>query len=181
MEAKPVLAFSAALVIGAASGYVAGIRSQPPSGTPPGVTNAVAPAPQRPDVGTTNAGPTSNAHHGTVATLSGDWAADLHAAVALFPATARADRIRELAAGCPTVRMLGWVPSVVPYLERVRVSLLPLLHGAGTKRKLIQSLAIGTPAPWDFQPHVDASRSYIRNHMDLDDLEARARFPRART
>lgn len=42
------------------------------------------------------------------------------------------------------------------------------------------SLSIGTPAPWDYQPPRDASREYIRNHMDLDDLEARARFPRVR-
>jgi len=55
------------------------------------------------------------------------------------------DAIRGLAAGWPTVRMLGWVPSVVPYLERVRASLIPLLHGAGTKRKMIQTLSIGTP------------------------------------
>jgi GT2 family glycosyltransferase/glycosyltransferase involved in cell wall biosynthesis len=46
----------------------------------------------------------------------------------------------------PHVRLVGWVPSVVPYLERARVSLIPLLYGAGTKRKLIQSLMVGTPA-----------------------------------
>jgi choline-sulfatase len=31
---------------------------------------------------------------------------------------------------------------------------------------------------WDWQPRQDATRQYIRNHMDLDDLEAAARFPR---
>lgn len=55
------------------------------------------------------------------------------------------DEVRSIAAGWPAVRPLGWVPSVVPYFERVRVSLLPVLHGAGTKRKLIQALATGTP------------------------------------
>jgi glycosyltransferase involved in cell wall biosynthesis len=55
------------------------------------------------------------------------------------------DRVRKCAAGLPFVRVLGWVPSIVPYLERVRVSLAPLLHGAGTKRKVIQPLAVGTP------------------------------------
>ena len=49
------------------------------------------------------------------------------------------------------------------------------------RHAVVSALSIGTPAPWDFQPHVDASRSYIRNHMDLDDLEARARYPRVRT
>lgn len=55
------------------------------------------------------------------------------------------DEVRGIAADWPAVRLLGWVPSVVPYFERVRVSLLPVLHGAGTKRKLIQALATGTP------------------------------------
>lgn len=48
------------------------------------------------------------------------------------------------------------------------------------RHAVVSALSLGTPAPWDFQPHTDASRSYIRNHMDLDDLEARARYPRVR-
>ena len=47
--------------------------------------------------------------------------------------------------GLPNVRMVGWVPSVVPYLERARVSVVPLLHGAGVKGKVLESLATGTP------------------------------------
>ncbi|AET91855.1 choline-sulfatase [Burkholderia sp. YI23] len=42
-------------------------------------------------------------------------------------------------------------------------------HFAATTRGTIQS--------WDWQPHVDASQRYMRNHIDLDDLEAMARFP----
>jgi hypothetical protein len=30
---------------------------------------------------------------------------------------------------------------------------------------------------WDFPSFRDASREYVRNSMDLDDFEARARFP----
>ena len=56
------------------------------------------------------------------------------------------DEIRRHGAGLPYVRMIGWVPSVVPYLERARLSVLPLRYGAGTKRKLLQTLAVGTPA-----------------------------------
>ncbi len=44
------------------------------------------------------------------------------------------------------VRLVGWVPSVLPYLQRARVSLIPLCYGAGTKRKLMQSLMVGTPS-----------------------------------
>jgi GT2 family glycosyltransferase len=45
----------------------------------------------------------------------------------------------------PHVHAVGWVPAVEPYLERARVSLVPLRHGAGTKGKVLQSLLAGTP------------------------------------
>ena len=39
------------------------------------------------------------------------------------------------------------------------------------------ALRTGTQAPWDFSPSYEASRRYIRNHRDLADLEAMARYP----
>jgi glycosyltransferase involved in cell wall biosynthesis len=56
------------------------------------------------------------------------------------------ERIYSYANGLDNVRMVGWVPSVVPYLAHARISVIPLLHGAGTKRKLIQALMVGTPS-----------------------------------
>ena len=47
--------------------------------------------------------------------------------------------------GIRNVKMVGWVPSVVPYLERARVCVVPLLHGAGVKGKVVESLMAGTP------------------------------------
>jgi GT2 family glycosyltransferase len=47
--------------------------------------------------------------------------------------------------GAPQVRIAGWVPSVEPYLHGGRLSVVPLRFGAGTKRKLVQSLLAGTP------------------------------------
>ncbi len=44
------------------------------------------------------------------------------------------------------VRMVGWVPNLKPYIETARISVIPLLYGAGTKRKVIQTLMAGTPA-----------------------------------
>jgi GT2 family glycosyltransferase/glycosyltransferase involved in cell wall biosynthesis len=55
------------------------------------------------------------------------------------------DDIRALAAGLPGVVMVGWVASIRPYLTYGRVFMAPLLHGAGTKRKVIQALMVGTP------------------------------------
>ncbi len=47
------------------------------------------------------------------------------------------------------------------------------------RRRLVDTaLMTGTTKPWDYQPFRDASRQYMRNTVDLDDLEAMARFPR---
>jgi choline-sulfatase len=40
-----------------------------------------------------------------------------------------------------------------------------------------KALGHGIQAPWDFAPTYEASRRYIRNHMDLNDLETMARYP----
>jgi glycosyltransferase involved in cell wall biosynthesis len=45
----------------------------------------------------------------------------------------------------PGVRLVGWVPTVTPYVERSRIGVVPLLHGAGVKGKVIQSMMAGTP------------------------------------
>jgi choline-sulfatase len=47
------------------------------------------------------------------------------------------------------------------------------------RRRIAVSAALrtGTPAAWDFTPAYGASRRYIRNHMDLGDIERLARYP----
>jgi hypothetical protein len=45
----------------------------------------------------------------------------------------------------PNVRMVGWVPSLLPYLHHALLTVAPLRYGAGTKRKVIQALMAGTP------------------------------------
>jgi choline-sulfatase len=47
------------------------------------------------------------------------------------------------------------------------------------RRRLVdEALTKGEPKAWDFQPFKDAANSYVRKTISLDDLEARARFPR---
>jgi choline-sulfatase len=47
------------------------------------------------------------------------------------------------------------------------------------RRRLVDAaLKVGEPRAWDFQPMRDASKQYVRNTIPLDELEARARFPR---
>ena len=60
---------------------------------------------------------------------------------------------------------------------------LPELHqsvlNSQRRRRLVYSaLTKGRLTSWDHQPWVDASQQYMRNHIDLDDLERRARFPK---
>jgi choline-sulfatase len=46
------------------------------------------------------------------------------------------------------------------------------------RRRLVDAaLSKGKIQSWDFQPFRKASRQYVRNSIDLDDLEAMARFP----
>jgi choline-sulfatase len=46
------------------------------------------------------------------------------------------------------------------------------------RRKLVdRALRQGTNSPWDFQPFQEAAQKYMRNHLDLNVLERRARFP----
>jgi choline-sulfatase len=59
---------------------------------------------------------------------------------------------------------------------------IPALHAqvlaSQRRRRLVgKALAKGKLTSWDRQPHVDASQQFMRNHIDLDDLERRARFP----
>ncbi|RRV41023.1 choline-sulfatase [Pseudomonas sp. o96-267] len=59
---------------------------------------------------------------------------------------------------------------------------IPAIHAATLasqrRRRLVaEALSQGILTSWDHQPMVDASQQYMRNHIDLDDLERRARFP----
>jgi choline-sulfatase len=59
---------------------------------------------------------------------------------------------------------------------------MPAIHQATLasqrRRRLVaEALSLGKLKSWDHQPLVDASQQYMRNHIDLDDLERRARYP----
>ena len=54
---------------------------------------------------------------------------------------------------------------------------------ASQARRLVvyDALRNGAYYPWDYQPLRDASERYMRNHMDLNILEERQRFPRGQS
>lgn len=48
------------------------------------------------------------------------------------------------------------------------------------RRRLVNAaLRTGTVTPWDYTPPTDGTRQYMRNHLDLNDVERSTRFPRA--
>jgi choline-sulfatase len=49
------------------------------------------------------------------------------------------------------------------------------------RRVVGEALTHGRAPDWDYAPPYDASRRYIRNHTDLGDLEATARYPSVRS
>jgi choline-sulfatase len=80
-------------------------------------------------------------------------------------------------------------PAHVRLVERFRVVLADrwdldaftkeVLASQARRRLVYEALRNGSYFPWDFQPLRLASERYMRNHMDLNVLEAQARFPRA--
>ncbi|MCZ2720080.1 hypothetical protein O1D97_00085 [Marinomonas sp. 15G1-11] len=46
------------------------------------------------------------------------------------------------------------------------------------RRLVVSALNKGKKKSWDHQPFFDSSEMYMRNHIDLDDLETRSRFPK---
>lgn len=52
-----------------------------------------------------------------------------------------------------------------------------VLESQRRRRMIARALSRGEVKAWDHQPFVDASTQYMRNTIDLDDLEKRARFP----
>ncbi len=53
-----------------------------------------------------------------------------------------------------------------------------VLESQARRRLIDAAMRRGRPHGWDWQPPRDATREYIRTHMDLDELEAKARLPR---
>ena len=48
-----------------------------------------------------------------------------------------------------------------------------------SRRRLVnRALRTGRPTPWEYTPPQDGSTAYMRNHLDLNVVEARNRFPR---
>lgn len=100
------------------------------------------------------------------------------------------DQLYDLATDPDEVRNLADDPAFAATVAAFRAEVaarwdLPALERAviasQRRRRLIAAAAeVGARQSWDFQPFRDAAQQYVRGHMDLEDLEAAARFPRVR-
>ena len=53
-----------------------------------------------------------------------------------------------------------------------------VLQDQARRRFVMEALRSGVHTPWEFTPRRDASNEYMRNHLDLNDVERNARWPR---
>jgi choline-sulfatase len=95
-----------------------------------------------------------------------DLAADPGEAANLAADPAHAGRAAEMAAEVAARWDLAAFDAAVRASQARRHAVYPALRR-------------GAYHPWDFQPCEPAAERYMRNHMDLNVLEAQARFPRA--
>jgi choline-sulfatase len=59
-------------------------------------------------------------------------------------------------------------------LEGLRREVIASQH----RRRLVsRALMTGRHTPWDFEPLQDAANRFMRNHLDLNEVEAKSRFP----
>jgi len=53
-----------------------------------------------------------------------------------------------------------------------------VLADQAERRLLTKALRSGRFTPWDYSPPCDGTQQYMRNHLDLNDVERLARWPR---
>jgi len=101
------------------------------------------------------------------------------------------DQLYDLARDPDELRNLAIIPEHAALVAQLREEVaarwdLPTIEreviASQRRRRVVAAAnAAGALHSWDWQPPRDASREYIRSHMDLELLEAVARFPRVRT
>ena len=97
------------------------------------------------------------------------------------------DQLYDLRADPDERRNLAGDPSQAGLLAQLRAEVAQRWNLAQVHQEVLASqqrrhlvygaLRKGKYTPWDFQPLRDATRQYVRNDQELNDLEAMARFP----
>ena len=98
----------------------------------------------------------------------------------LFDLVADPDELDNLA-GDPAhvVTVAAFLREISERWELPRIE-AEVLASQRRRRLIAAASANGMTKAWDYQPFRDAAQDYVRGHMDLEQLEASARFPRVR-
>jgi choline-sulfatase len=97
----------------------------------------------------------------------------------LFDLAGDPHELHNLATECPDLAE----PLIAELHRRWDVADLKarVLASQRARRLAWGALTQGRPTPWDFQPHTDASRQYMRNDLDLNEVDRGRRYPRPGT
>jgi choline-sulfatase len=98
----------------------------------------------------------------------------------LFDLAADPDELDNLAGRPEHAKMVAAFRREVEERWDLEMVEAQVLASQQRRRLIAAASAKGVAKSWDYQPFRDAAQDYVRGHMDLEDLEASARFPRVR-
>jgi choline-sulfatase len=95
----------------------------------------------------------------------------------LYDLSADADEVQNLALAAPHAARVREFRAEVAQRWDLAALHAAVLASQQRRHLVYAALRAGRHTPWDFQPLRDAARAFVRNDQDLEDQEARARFP----
>ncbi len=98
----------------------------------------------------------------------------------LYDLAADPDELHNLAADPDHAGLAGSFRDEVSRRWNLQALKQAVIADQDRRRLLHQALTQGQYTAWDYQPQQDASQRYMRNHLDLNELEFSSRFPQAR-
>jgi len=90
----------------------------------------------------------------------------------------RANLAPDARAGSDIAKQLAEFRAEVTQRWSLQTVHADVLASQQRRHMVYAALRSGRYTPWDFQPRRDATRQYVRNDQELNDIEAMARFPR---
>jgi choline-sulfatase len=95
----------------------------------------------------------------------------------LYDLASDLDELRNLAADPAHAEALERLVGLVHRAWEPKALREQVLQSQRARRFAWSAVMAGKHTSWDYQPHTDASRQYMRNHLDLNDVEAGRRYP----
>lgn len=96
----------------------------------------------------------------------------------LYNLAADPHELRNLAVDSAFVSVVSEMRSRVAERWDLRAIAQDVLDDQARRRLVTEALRQGDYTPWDFTPIANGGAQYMRNHLDLNDVERTARWPR---